>query len=154
MEQVQIREPTSYDTDGLVSLMEQLGYPIDAKEMQKNIFFHSTLPNHKAWIAEEEGKVIGCIAVAITHYFHREGAFLRVMTMVVDSNQRRKGMGKKLMQMAENYALEMQCSHIELTSGAHRAKLGSHDFYKSIGFLELSELKKYFGKKLIDEAKF
>ena len=154
MKQIQIREPTQSDTDALLSLIKQLGYFIDANEMRKNILYYSTLSTQKAWVAEKSGKVIGCIAVAITDYFHRKGAFLRVIAIVVNQKYRKKGIGKKLMQMAENYALEMKCSHMELTSGAHRTKLGSHDFYQSMGFVELNELKKYFGKKLIEKKEF
>lgn len=54
----------------------------------------------------------------------------------------------KLIETAENYAKEKKCCHIEMTSGSHRAKIGSHDFYKKLGYIELNKIKKYFAKKL------
>ncbi len=54
----------------------------------KNLIL-SQLPNQKAWVAEKSGEVVGCIAVAITNYFHRAGSFLRVIAVIVDEQQRR-----------------------------------------------------------------
>jgi ribosomal protein S18 acetylase RimI-like enzyme len=151
MKKIIIREPISQDVDALVSLMGQLGYPISFREMEKNLLEYSTRPNQKAWIAEKDKKAIGCIAVAVTNYFHRKGTFLRVITLVVDRDHRREGIGRELMKKAESYAKDLGCSHVELTSGMHRAKLGYHDFYRSLGFSDLGEIKKHFGKKLAAE---
>lgn len=67
---------------------------------------------------------------------------------MLDQKNRRLGIGKSLMSIAEKFALEQGCSHVELSSGTHRAELGSHEFYRSIGYSELNHTKKYFGKKL------
>ena len=148
MNEVFFRETTVGDVQSLTSLMTQLGYPIEVDNMHQNILKYLSLENQKAWVAEWNGEVVGCIAVAITSYFHREGSFLRIITMVVDEKKRRMGIGKRLMQLAEDYAREKWCSHVELTSGVHRETLGSHKFYESLGYAELSSKKKYFGKKL------
>lgn len=136
------------DAPFLAPLMEQLGYPIDTTIMRENIQKYIQLPNQRAWAAEKSGKVVGCIAVAITNYFHRPGSFLRVIAMVVDEQEQRSGIGKNLMDFAEKFALDQGCSHVELTSGMHREKLGSHEFYRSLGYIELNDTKKYFAKKL------
>lgn len=141
------REVQVNDGPFLVHLMEQLGYPIDVAVMRENIQQYMQLPNQKAWVAEKSGQVVGCIAVAITSYFHRPGAFLRVIALIVDEQQQRSGIGKSLMTLAEKLALDQGCSHVELTSGIHRAELGSHEFYRSLGYSELNGIKKYFGKK-------
>ena len=142
------REVHAADASFLVPLMEQLGYPIDATIMKENIQKYIQLPNQKAWVAENSGQIVGCIAVAITNYFHRPRSFLRVIAMIVDGQERRSGIGKNLMDLAEKFALDQGCSHIELTSGMHKEKLGSHEFYRSLGYTELNNTKKYFAKKL------
>ncbi len=142
------REVELNDVCQLISLMEQLGYPISESLLMENIQKYILLPNQKAWIAEYSGKISGCIAVAITSYFHRPGSFLRVIAMIVDQDQRRLGVGKGLMSLAEKYAFAHGCSHIELTSGAHRVDSGAHEFYKSLGYTELNNTKKLFGKRL------
>lgn len=150
MESVIYREVQIADAPFLVPLMEQLGYSIDEAIMKENILNYIHLPNQKAWVAEKSKQVVGCIAVAITNYFHRPGSFLRVITMIVEEKERRSGIGQNLMDFAEEFALDQGCSHIELTSGMHRAKLGSHQFYRSLGYTELNEIKKYFAKQLKD----
>jgi ribosomal protein S18 acetylase RimI-like enzyme len=148
IENVIFREVQINDASSLSPLMDQLGYPIDQKILNENIQKYLFLPTQKAWVAESAGRVVGCIAVAITNYFHRHGSFLRVIAMIVDHEHRRSGIGKILMSIAEKFAREQGCSHIELTSGMHREKLGSHKFYQSLGYSELNEIKKYFAKKL------
>lgn len=142
------REVQISDAHSLAPLMGQLGYPIDEKTLRENTQKYLFLPTQKTWVAESAGQIVGCIAVAITNYFHRNGSFLRVIAMIVDHEHRRAGIGKILMDIAEKFAREQGCSHIELTSGMHREKLGSHKFYQSLGYSELNEIKKYFAKKL------
>lgn len=142
------REVHPADLPALISLMEQLGYPIEREAMRENIASYLALPNQKAWVAENEGVVVGCIAVAITHYFHRPSSFLRIISLVVNQEHRRLGIGKSLMSIAEKFAIERGCTYVELTSGVHRAKLGSHQFYQSLGYIELNATKKYFVKRL------
>lgn len=150
-ENLTYREVQVTDAPFLVALMTQLGYPIDAAIMKENIQKHVQLPNQKAWVAEKSSQVVGCIAVAITNYLHRPGAFLRVIALIVDEQQRRSGIGKNLIDLAEKFAKDKGCSHIELTSGIYREKSGAHEFYRSLGYSELSGTKKYFAKMLESE---
>ncbi len=142
------REVQLADTPFLIPLMEQLGYSIDTTIMRENIQKYIQLPNQKAWVVEKSGQIVGCIAVAITNYFHRPSSFLRIIAMIVDRLERRSGIGRNLIDLAEKFAQDQGCSHIELTSGMHRKKLGSHEFYQSLGYIELNDTKKYFAKKL------
>lgn len=145
------REIELTDTPFIMSLMEQLGYPLPYEIMKENIQQYILSPNLKALVTEESGLVVGCVAVAITHYFHRPKSFIRVIAMVVDERKRRSGIGKNLIKLAEKYGVEQGCSQIELTSAMHREKLGAHDFYRSLGYVDLNNTKKYFSKKLIEE---
>lgn len=143
-----IREAKPNDYSQLLPLMDQLGYPIEKEKMESNLKNYCQLSKQKAWVAEKDNKIIGCLAAAITDYFHLPKAFLRVISLVIDKDHRRMGIGKKLMQKAESYACDMGCMHVELTSGTHRAGLGTHDFYRSLGYTDLYDRKKYFAKKL------
>jgi GNAT superfamily N-acetyltransferase len=146
---VTFRELQASDVPFLIPLMDQLGYPISLEVMIENVQHYLVLPNQKAWVAEKSAHVVGCVAVAITKSFHTQGSFLRVITMVIDQNHRRMGLGKHLLGIVEQFAKDHGCTHIELTSGVHRAKLGSHDFYLQLGYSELNDTKKYFVKQLL-----
>lgn len=148
MKSVVFREPRAGDVGALVRLMEQLGYSIGLEAMERNIRNFSSGEREKAWVAVEGEEVVGCVAVAITGCFHEGAPFLRLITLVVDERFRRVGVGRQLVEVAEEYARKMGCSQVELTSGVHRAAGGVHDFYKSLGYFELNELKKYFVKKI------
>ncbi len=148
MKNLNIRKPTLAGVEGLVKLIDQLGYSIGDDEMKRNLFKYLSLKNQDVWIAEIDEKIVGCIAVAITNYFHSESSFLRIIMMVVDKKYRRKGIGSKLMKTMEGYAIDMHSSHIEVSSGIHRKEMGFHEFYKHLGYIDLNKHKKYFGKKL------
>jgi GNAT superfamily N-acetyltransferase len=116
--------------------------------MKKNIQLYSASSHQKAWIAILENQIIGCVAIGIIDHFHEPCSVLRVIAMIVDQDHRRNGIGKRLMSVAEEYAHTMNCSYIELSSSTYRKKLGSHDFYRTLGYEELNEQKKFFGKKI------
>lgn len=141
-----IREIALGDLTSLVSLVGQLGYPIDAASMEANIKSYRTFPHLKAWVIEKSGKVLGVLSLAITESFHRRGRSARILSLVIDEAHRRLKLGEALIKVAEEYAKSKGCSYLELTSGMHRKP--AHQFYKSLGFDELNDLKKYYAKKL------
>ena len=143
-----IRDAIAADSSVLVNLMGQLGYPTTQDEMIKRVKLYQNNQAYNIWVAERDGIVVGCISIALIEYFHRKAQFMRITTLVVDANHRRQGVGKLLMEYAEAFASKHGCCFIELTSGTHRAKIGSHDFYKSLGYQDLCDVKKYLAKKL------
>ncbi len=140
------REVKLKDAAGLISLMKQLGYEISESEMLINLETYLFKNELKAWIVEKNGQLVGCIATALTTCFHRAGSFLRIISLVVDQNYRGFGLGKQLLQLAEKYAQEKGCAHVELTSGIQRKE--AHLFYLSQNYTELNATKKYFAKKI------
>jgi len=144
-----VREVSFLDCKILAELMKQLGYPITHDNMLNRIQLYQQNQFHKAWVLESDDIVVGCIAVAITERFHRPGRTMRIVALVVDEQNRRRGIGRLLMEHAESFAKENGCDAIELTSGTHRSKTGTHNFYKSLGYKELNDIKKYIAKKLL-----
>lgn len=67
----------------------------------------------------------------------------------VNSELRGIGIGKKLMAFVEKAARQFGAVIIDLTSGLHRAKDRSHDFYYSLGYKnEGRSAKLYLRKEL------
>ena len=144
-----VREAQVEDAPKVAQLMGQLGYPITEEEMRSNIQNFFKMPWHLAWVVEEEKEIVGCVALSIGQMFHRNKKSARITAIVVDEKHRRKGIGRLLLHTAEKYAKHRGCEGMELTSGIHRAPLGSHDFYKAFGYEEFNDRKKYFVKSFL-----
>lgn len=66
--------------------------------------------------------------------FLRPSKCCHIDALVVDEDHRSKGIGKKLIAIAEQYANSHGANKMELISANHRKKNGAHDFYKSLGY--------------------
>ena len=141
-----IRNALPEDVPSLVSLIDQLGYPMDPSILIENVNVYLRDPDRSLFVAEIEGKVVGCIASDMAQTFHREGKHMRVVSLVVDRALRRKGIGKALLEEAEGWARQQGCWVIEVTSSFRRKKEGTHDFYTKQGYLKNSS--QYFCKLL------
>jgi ribosomal protein S18 acetylase RimI-like enzyme len=72
---------------------------------------------------------------------------LRVTALVVDRRARRRGVGKLLMERAEQIGSAAGCEFVELTSAMDRAE--AHAFYRNIGY-EPNSLR--FRKSLVGQC--
>ncbi len=99
------------DVFNVMSLIQELGYEVDEKTMIDNILkFNKTDLKQCSWVAEQNGKLIGCIAVSIMDNFHLPNSFLKIHSLIVSENSRKLGIGKHLMMMAEFFAKKNKCS--------------------------------------------
>jgi GNAT superfamily N-acetyltransferase len=91
------------------------------------------LPNDRHYIAvAATGKdLLGWVHVE--HRFSLEaGDRAELMGLVVDSSARRRGVGRELVDVAENWALARGLSAITVRSNAAREL--SHPFYEALGY--------------------
>ena len=107
------------------------------------------LQNNKSYIflcAVENGQLIGSVRGVICESLYGEcNPFLVVEDMIVDSEHRKKGIGKSLFQELEKQAVSKGCTQVILVTGETR--IDAHKFYESMGF-HATEYKGY-KKKLI-----
>lgn len=133
MMMILIRPATQNDLPELLPLMEQWGYSIDLETMKKQFDLFCNQNDYGVAVAELENKIVGWIAWSKSIMFlpktriHLEG-------LVVDSNYRKKGIGKKLIDYIEKIAKQFSPCIIDLTSGKRRAKEGTHKFYEKLGY--------------------
>jgi predicted N-acetyltransferase YhbS len=83
-------------------------------------------------VAERQGQVVGVIAVAAVPYLQREGRWGRTVALVVSSACRGQGIGRRLVDAAEEAAGEFGCVTMEVTS--RRSRTESHSFYRNLGY--------------------
>lgn len=92
-----------------------------------------TATGHELLVAEEEGRVVGTMVLIIVPNLSHGGLpWAGVENVVVDSNYRRRGIGKLLMDYASTQAKETGCYKIQLISDKRRKE--AHKFYRLLGY--------------------
>ncbi len=91
-----------------------------------------------------DGAVIGWIHVFATVRLESE-LFAEMGGIVVDSDYRNRGIGKKLLEYAEQWATQKNLTKLRVRS--HTSRDGSHCFFKSFGFTQ-SKTQHIFDKTI------
>lgn len=137
------------DIPHLLPLMEQLGYPQLAEDLEQRLKLFIRELHYGVLLAEIAGQVVGLVAWSKSHLFVSATTRIHVEGLVVDENYRGMGVGKRLMIAVEEFARQFSPCIIDLTSGLRRAKDGSHDFYKSLGYYNEGQMEKLYLRKTV-----
>src|SRR5215472_862313 len=139
-----IRPPQPEDASRMADLAGQLGYKCSREQVQKRLremrdgcyaFYVAELP---------DGQIAGWIGV----YIFRSAvldAFAEINGLVVDENNRSCGIGKLLLDAAEDWARSVGCEYFSVRSNSIRDR--AHRFYTNNGF-DLIKTQKVFRKPL------
>jgi len=99
----------------------------------KNIFENIEKQNIKYFVAKENGKIIASCYICVIPNLTRGGKSIGfIENVITDKDYRKRGIGKKIMENAIQYAKEQNCYKVILQSGNERTE--AHEFYKSLGF--------------------
>ena len=102
-------------------------------EKANNIWDEIEKKDVKYFIAKDNGIITAaCYLIIIPNLTYNGKSIGYVENVITDEKYRRKGIGKKIMEMAINYAKEKNCYRVVLLSGVKRTT--AHKFYESIGF--------------------
>jgi ribosomal protein S18 acetylase RimI-like enzyme len=130
-----VREATPKDVPRLVELIHYLGHEIDAKTLRKN--FRSISPDQDTVLVAAEGtRVLGLVGVQKRFTILREGPIGRISPLVVDEQAQGRGIGRMLVQAAEELCRKRGCKLVEVTSNDRRAE--AHAFYRHMGYARTS----------------
>ena len=128
----QIRPCTPQDAAAVSALLRELGYPVSIPLAAAQIQDLSATGWDPILLAEADGVVVGLLASHRCRMLQYAKPVMRITALVVGRNARRRGVGRLLMQHAEQMADAQGCEFVELTSAADRAD--AHAFYRSIGY--------------------
>jgi GNAT superfamily N-acetyltransferase len=137
-----VREAKPGDARRLAELISQLEHDIDEKAVRKNLG-KLKKAGELPLVATLDKKVIGLIGVHRMVTVHRPAPVGRIPVLVVDEAARKFGIGRLLVEAAEQWCRQMGCQLIEVTSNDRRA--AAHAFYRHMGY-ERSSIR--FFKKL------
>jgi GNAT superfamily N-acetyltransferase len=119
-------------------MMEQLGYPTTLDQMKRRFRNIESDSSYETIVAVYDSKVVGMVGIVTGYYYEVDGIYVRIVAFVVDTKYRNKGIGKRLIEEAENWAQIKGATGIGLNSGNRLERLDAHNFYKKMGYSEKS----------------
>jgi GNAT superfamily N-acetyltransferase len=131
---ISIRPAQQQDVAALASLMTELGYPTTTGSMQQRFALLQPNPDYVTWVAVANNEVAGMIGLLKNYYFEKDGIYVRIGALVVSAQHRNKGIGKLLIQKAEDWAIELGAHDILVNSGNREERKVAHAFYQQMGY--------------------
>jgi GNAT superfamily N-acetyltransferase len=120
------------DADRIAELSAELGYPVTAVEVAERLEAIRGFENHEFTVAAlSGGEVVGWIHIYV-RYIVMSDPMVEVDGLVVDGRCRGTGIGKRLMEHAEEWARDRGIGVVNLRSNVIRE--GAHAFYHRIGY--------------------
>ncbi len=139
-----VRQIAITDAEAAARLSAELGYPVSPEEMQKRIREVANLAEHAVYVACVANVVAGWIDVGIVHHLQAE-AYGEIGGLVVSSEYRSLGIGRKLVARAEEWARSRGVKRMIVRSRI--AREAAHRFYLREGY-ERTKTSAVFSKAL------
>ena len=130
-EKPKLRDAKPGDAVRLVELIHELGHEIGEKAARKNIAALKKL-GETPIVATLDKKVVGLIGIHRMVTIHREAPVGRIPVLVVAKEAQGHGLGRMLVDAAEEWCRKKGCKLIEVTSNDRRAD--AHAFYRHMGY--------------------
>ncbi len=127
-----IRLAESSDAHPIASLMGELGYATRAAEMEMRLELILKDPRYKTFVAVRGGKICGMIGTFCYHSYEHNNVGGRILALVVTENMRDQGIGRALVNAAENDFSERNITRVAVNTRFTRED--AHKFYESIGY--------------------
>lgn len=129
-----IRRAEQKDIDALCTLMGELsGTAISPEQMLNRLQLVRESKIDSLFVCEEDGQIMGLLGFRIRENLEEISRFGEVSAIVVNSNDRRQGVGRFMIDYAEKLAKELGCKGTWLVSGFGREE-AAHNFYKRLGY--------------------
>jgi len=141
---ISIREARDDDADGLIKLIGDIfedyqDCVLDLEKLDKELLSIDTYIkglHGKFWVAELEGRIVGCIGFGYTE----EDEIIELKRLYVAGDLRRSGLGSKLTQLVFWAAYDRFARAIDLWSDTRFEE--AHAFYLAKGFEKLPETRR------------
>ncbi len=144
MDNIIIRTVKKSDAKRIASLSVQLEHSMSESEAKERLAVILKNKTQALFVAQDKSEVLGYVSVS-ANYELLNGVQARLGGLVVDSVNRGKGIGKRLMKEAEQWAKSKGSKTMKLNSNVTR--VDAHRFYEKIGYLKTKE-QAAFSKKL------
>lgn len=147
MKDLSVRYANCEDTKYLVTLLAELGYPVSLEDFTVRFKRFIQNPGYGVAVCEIDQRVAGFVAWSRSQLIVSDATRFHIEALAVMSEYRGLGAGTKLMKFVEEIAGQSSPSIVDLTSGQRRAKDGSHEFYKRLGYANEGHMAKLYFRK-------
>ncbi len=134
-EDLVIRIAEERDAEAIAALTETWGHPLSPDEVRLKTRSFAQTAGHQFLVAEIAGAVIGFAAMNTALSPGRPGRIGSISGMVVAAQCQRQGIGRRLVQSAENWFRSEGASYVRVTTASHRAET-AHRFYRALGYCQ------------------
>ena len=131
---MQIGEMRLEDLERVTVLAAQLGYAYSYEVIRERFAEVSVSSLHKLLVARVDGSVCGWVQVCKERETLLSDPRAEITALVVDETVRGKGVGRKLVRAAEEWALGQGLRLMRLRSNVIRTE--AHEFYRRVGYVE------------------
>ena len=137
-----IRDAKPSDAPRLVDLITELGHEISEKQVRKNLTALKKSAETPL-VATLDKRVVAMCGISRRVVIHRPAPLGRITALIVSKEAQGEGIGRMLVDAAEEWMRKKGCQLVEITSNDRRA--AAHAFYRHMGY-ERSSIR--FFKKL------
>jgi GNAT superfamily N-acetyltransferase len=127
----QIRAAKPGDAPTLAALIDFLGHPVTERTVRKNLTALAKI-GESPLVATLGKRVVGLIGVHRMVTVHRDAPVGRIPILVVAEDAQGHGIGRMLVEAAEELLCKAGCKIVEVTSNDRRAQ--AHAFYRHMGY--------------------
>ncbi|HEX9947134.1 MAG TPA: GNAT family N-acetyltransferase [Allosphingosinicella sp.] len=125
-----VRPARPADSEAIAGLVTGLGFEAGADDIASRLA--AMKKAGEAPLVAEQGAVIGVLTWHVTPVLHRPHPVGRITMMVVADGERRRGVGRALVEAACARLLSKGCGLVEVTTNVDLS--GAHGFYRRLGF--------------------
>jgi ribosomal protein S18 acetylase RimI-like enzyme len=132
--ELSIRAAGKADAAALAQLMTELGYPTRSSEMEMRLESILNDSKYRTFVAVKNGEVCGMIGTCALYSHEHNSPGGRILALVVSEAVRGSGVGKELIQVAENDFINRNITRIALNTRFQRE--AAHQFYERLGYVK------------------
>jgi GNAT superfamily N-acetyltransferase len=138
---IAIRAPEPRDYHRMADLAGELGYKSEGTEIARRMAEMHASPDHAVFVAETAGgEIAGWIGVFAFRCVEAD-ARAEVSGLVVDERMRSAGIGRLLLERAEEWARQKGCAAASVRSNVIRER--AHAFYERHGYKHIKTQKSF-----------
>jgi GNAT superfamily N-acetyltransferase len=131
----QLRDAKPSDAGRLTALIRYLGHEIEEKSVRKNLAALKKA-GETPLVATLANDVVGLCGVSARVMIHRDAPIGRISPLVVAEEAQGHGLGRMLVEAAEQWMRRKGCKLVEVTSNDRRAE--AHAFYRHMRYVRTS----------------